>query len=89
MYPILEKRCLAKGIYLMKVLAPRVAHAARPGQFVIVRADEHGERVPLTISDFDAAEGSVSIVTSRSRTSMFVMPQAVPSAPVAFTPVDV
>ena len=63
MYPILEKRCLAKGIYLMKVLAPRVAHAARPGQFVIVRADEHGERVPLTISDFDAAEGSVTIVT--------------------------
>lgn len=47
----------------MKVLAPRVAHAARPGQFVIVRADEHGERVPLTISDFDAAEGSVTIVT--------------------------
>lgn len=63
MYPILEKRCLAEGIWLMKILAPRVAHAALPGQFVIVRADEHGERIPLTIADFDAAEGSVTIVT--------------------------
>ena len=47
----------------MKVLAPRVARSARPGQFIIVRADEHGERIPLTISDFDAEEGSVTIVT--------------------------
>ena len=63
MYPILEKRLLAEGIWLMKVLAPRMARSAQPGQFVIVRADEHGERIPLTISDFDAAEGSVTIVT--------------------------
>lgn len=63
MYPILEKRRLAEGIWLMRVLAPRVAGAARPGQFVIVRADEHGERIPLTISDYDPAEGSVTIVT--------------------------
>ena len=63
MYPILEKRCLAPGIWLMKVEAPRVARAALPGQFVIVRADERGERVPLTIADFDAAQGSVTIVT--------------------------
>ena len=63
MYPILEKRCLAQGIYLMKILAPRVARSARPGQFVIVRADERGERVPLTIADYDAAQGSVTIVT--------------------------
>ena len=55
MYPILEKRLLAEGIWLMKVLAPRVARSAQPGQFVIVRVDEHGERIPLTISDFDAA----------------------------------
>ena len=52
MYPILEKRLLAEGIWLMKVLAPRVARSAQPGQFVIVRVDEHGERIPLTISDF-------------------------------------
>ncbi len=63
MFPILEKRCLAPGIWLMKVGAPRVARAALPGQFVIVRADECGERVPLTIADFDAAAGSVTIVT--------------------------
>ena len=63
MYPILEKRILAEGIWLMKILAPRVARAALPGQFVIVRADEHGERIPLTISDYDAEEGSVTIVT--------------------------
>ena len=54
MYPILEKRLLAEGIWLMKVLAPRVARSAQPGQFVIVRADEHGERIPLTISHFVA-----------------------------------
>ena len=47
----------------MKIGAPRVAQAALPGQFVIVRAGEQGERVPLTIADFDAAEGSVTIVT--------------------------
>lgn len=63
MYPILEKRCLTEGIWLMKIHAPRVARAALPGQFVIVRADERGERVPLTIADYDAAEGSVTIVT--------------------------
>lgn len=62
MFTILEKRLLAENIYLMKVEAPRVAHAALPGQFVIVRADAVGERVPLTIADFDAAEGSVTIV---------------------------
>lgn len=62
MFRILEKRLLAENIYLMKVEAPRVAHAALPGQFVIVRADVRGERIPLTIADFDAAEGSVTIV---------------------------
>lgn len=49
----------------MKVSAPRLAAAARPGQFLIVRADEKGERIPLTISDYDAAEGSVTIVTQK------------------------
>ena len=62
MYPILEKRLLAEGIWLMKIHAPRVAHAAQPGQFVIVRADAHGQRLPLTLSDFDAAAGSVVTV---------------------------
>ncbi|MEG2061769.1 MAG: sulfide/dihydroorotate dehydrogenase-like FAD/NAD-binding protein [Alistipes sp.] len=63
MYPILEKRSLAEGICLMRIHAPRVARAAQPGQFVIVRADEYSERIPLTISDFNATDGSVTIVT--------------------------
>lgn len=62
MFTILEKRLLAENIFLMKVEAPRVAHAALPGQFVIVRADAVGERLPLTIADFDPEEGSVTIV---------------------------
>ena len=62
MYPILEKRCLAENIWLMKVRAPRVARSALPGQFVIVRADERGERIPLTVADYDPAEESVTIV---------------------------
>ena len=63
MYTILEKRVLAENIYLMRIHAPRVARAAKPGQFIIVRIDEFGERVPLTISDYDAEQGSVTIVT--------------------------
>ena len=62
MYPILEKRCLAENIWLMKVRAPRVARSALPGQFVIVRADERGARIPLTVADYDPAEESVTIV---------------------------
>lgn len=62
MFKILEKRLLAENIYSMRVEAPRVAKSAQPGQFVIVRVDEKGERVPLTIADFDRAEGWVTIV---------------------------
>ena len=62
MFRIVEKRLLAENIDLMKVEAPRVARVALPGQFVIVRADALGERVPLTIADMDATEGSVTIV---------------------------
>ena len=63
MFEILEKRQLAAGIWYMRVRAPRVAAAALPGQFVIVRADRVGERIPLTIADYDATEGSVTLVT--------------------------
>lgn len=63
MFKILEKRILAEGIYLMRIDAPRVARAALPGQFVIVRVDEKGERIPLTIADYNAEEGWVTIVT--------------------------
>ena len=65
MYEILTKDMLTPTICRMKVRAPRLAAAANPGQFLIVRADEQGERIPLTISDFDASEGSVTIVTQQ------------------------
>lgn len=65
MYKIITKEMLTPTICKMKVEAPRVAAAARPGQFLIVRADEKGERIPLTISDFDAKEGTVTIVTQQ------------------------
>ncbi len=63
MYEIVRKRQLAENIYLMDIHAPRVARTAQPGQFVIVRVNEQGERIPLTISDYNAGEGWVSIVT--------------------------
>jgi ferredoxin--NADP+ reductase len=63
MYEIVSKRVLSSNITEMKVKAPRVAKSAKPGQFVIVRTDEKGERIPLTICDFDSQEGTVTIVT--------------------------
>ncbi|MBR5076605.1 MAG: sulfide/dihydroorotate dehydrogenase-like FAD/NAD-binding protein [Bacteroidales bacterium] len=65
MYQILSKEMLTPTICRMEVEAPRLAAAAQPGQFLIVRADEKGERIPLTISDYDAAKGSVTIVTQQ------------------------
>lgn len=63
MYKILKKELLAPNIYLMDIEAPRVARSAKPGQFIILRLDEKGERIPLTIADYDAEQGSVTIVT--------------------------
>ena len=63
MFEILSKEMLTPSICRMKVNVPRIAASARPGQFLIVRADEKGERIPLTISDFDADQGWVTIVT--------------------------
>ncbi len=63
MYKILDRREIATGIFEMRIEAPRVARSAQPGQFVIVRANEAGERIPLTIADYDTTEGSVTIVT--------------------------
>ena len=65
MFEILTKEMLTPIICRMKVSAPRVAAAAQPGQFLIVRADEKGERIPLTISDFDREQGTVTIVTQK------------------------
>ena len=62
MYKILKAEKLAANIYLMDVKAPRVARHCEPGQFVIVKMDEKGERIPLTICDFDREAGIVTIV---------------------------
>ena len=62
MYKILVQEDLAQHIHLFKVAAPAVAQKAQPGQFIMVRNDEKGERIPLTIADWDKEEGSVSIV---------------------------
>lgn len=62
MYKIVSKRLLSENIYLMDVEAPRVAKSSNPGQFVIVKMDEKGERVPLTICDYDVNRGTVTIV---------------------------
>ena len=62
MYQIKKAKVLAEKIYLMDVEAPRVAKHCEPGQFVIVKIDEKGERVPLTICDYDREAGTVTIV---------------------------
>ena len=65
MYRIVKKEMLTPTICRMKVEAPRLAAAALPGQFLIVRATENGERIPLTISDYDKEAGTVTIVTQQ------------------------
>ena len=62
MYKILKAEKLAANIYLMDVEAPRVARHCEPGQFVIVKMDEKGERIPLTICDYDREAGTITIV---------------------------
>ena len=65
MFAILEKEMLTPTICRMKLDTPRLAKAAKPGQFLIVRPGEKGERIPLTISDYDAQAGTVTIVTQK------------------------
>jgi len=62
MYKILKAEKLADQIFLMDVEAPRIAKYCEPGQFVIVKMDEKGERIPLTICDYDREAGSITIV---------------------------
>ena len=62
MYPIVKKKKLADKIYLMEVKAPRVAKSCLPGEFVIVKMDEEGERIPLTICDYNREAGTITIV---------------------------
>ena len=62
MFEILEKKCLNPTVTLMRINAPMVAKKAEPGQFIILRTDENGERIPLTVADYDREAGSVTII---------------------------
>ena len=62
MFPIVKKRVLNESVTLMEIEAPLVARKAQPGQFIIFRIDEAGERVPLTIAGYDREKGTVTII---------------------------
>ncbi len=69
MYTILDKEVLAPSIVRLWIDAPAIARKRRPGQFVIVRVDERGERIPLTIADADASRGAIALVVQAVGTS--------------------
>lgn len=73
MFKILKKSLIGPQIYLMDIEAPRVAKSAKPGQFVIIRIDEKGERIPLTICDYDKEKGTVTIVFQAVGSSTYKM----------------
>jgi ferredoxin--NADP+ reductase len=75
---VLRREQLAPNVQLLTVHAPVVANKIQPGQFVIMRADEHGERIPLTVADWDREEGSVSIVFMQVGTSTYKLSQLKP-----------
>ncbi len=62
MYKIIKKETLSPAVKLMKIEAPYIARKAEPGQFIILRVSETGERIPLTIADYDREEGTVTII---------------------------
>jgi ferredoxin--NADP+ reductase len=63
MFAITRKENLAEGIKLFEIGAPQIAAKARPGQFIILRIDEKGERIPLTIADFDRDKGTITLIS--------------------------
>ncbi|MBN2852032.1 MAG: sulfide/dihydroorotate dehydrogenase-like FAD/NAD-binding protein [Clostridia bacterium] len=62
MYEIVEKRVLNENVKLMKINAPLIAKKAMPGQFIILRIDDKGERIPLTVADYDREAGLITII---------------------------
>jgi ferredoxin--NADP+ reductase len=62
MFPVVERRMIVPNLHLLTIEAPEVAAAARPGNFVILRPSEQGERIPLTIADTDAGAGTVTSI---------------------------
>ena len=64
MFEILENREIVPNIHILKVAAPAIARKVQAGQFVVIRTDEKGERIPLTVSDWDENDGSLTILYS-------------------------
>ena len=62
MYKIVERKNLSPTITLLKLDTPEIAKKVQPGQFVIIRINEEGERIPLTVNDFDREKGTITIV---------------------------
>ncbi len=62
MYEIKNKEVLSENVVRLDIYAPRIAKKAKPGQFIMFRIDEEGERVPLTIADTNKEEGTVAII---------------------------
>ena len=62
MYPIVDKKILNPSVVELHILAPLVAKKAQPGQFIILRVDEEGERIPLTVAGVDQQKGTVKII---------------------------
>jgi ferredoxin--NADP+ reductase len=73
MYKILFKEQLNPTIDLYKIEAPQIANKAQAGQFVVIRIDEVGERIPLTLADWDSKEGTITLVVQRVGTSTYKM----------------
>ena len=62
MYKIVRKKSLNPTVSLMEIEVPLIAKKAQPGQFIILRADDQGERIPLTVADYDREKGTVTII---------------------------
>ena len=69
MYQLLHKEKLGPDIYLYRFRAPDIARYRKPGQFVIVRINEDGERIPITIADVDTEEGSITLIIQGKKTT--------------------
>jgi ferredoxin--NADP+ reductase len=73
LHEILHKETLSEAIKLLVVDAPAVARKAEPGQFVIVRIDQYGERIPLTIADYDSTDGTITLILQEAGKSTMQM----------------
>ena len=93
MYRIVKKEALKPTVTLYEIEAPMVAKKAEPGQFIILRVDENGERIPITIHDFDREKGTVTIIVqtigqfffSASAMTSFVAPEVLTPPPAMMT----